>query len=127
MCDPYGDLLSHVLNNGDVADVTVNQRALVDKILARYVVLQLIFAPWFLLCRYSSEFTVYRELLQNSDDAESSEVEIEFCSGDSPAPALHSGYYKINWPFFCLTSINSRILKRPKLCSFTTLSLHYLS
>jgi hypothetical protein len=74
MCDPYGDLLSHVLNNGDVADVTVNQRALVDKILARY----------------SSEFTVYRELLQNSDDAESSEVEIEFCSGDSPAPALHS-------------------------------------
>ena len=40
----------------------VNQRALIDKVLARY----------------SGEFTVFRELLQNSDDASSSEVEIHF-------------------------------------------------
>ena len=33
--------------------ITVNQRALIDKILARY----------------SAEFTVFRELLQNADDA----------------------------------------------------------
>ncbi|KAJ3776520.1 hypothetical protein FB446DRAFT_721234 [Lentinula raphanica] len=42
--------------------VEVNQRALIDKVLARY----------------SGEFTVFRELLQNSDDAQSKEVEIRF-------------------------------------------------
>lgn len=42
--------------------VEVNQRALIDKVLARY----------------SGEFTVFRELLQNSDDAQSSAVEIYF-------------------------------------------------
>ncbi|KAI9511382.1 hypothetical protein F5148DRAFT_1172037 [Russula earlei] len=42
--------------------VEVNQRALIDKVLARY----------------SGEFTVFRELLQNSDDAGSRSVEIRF-------------------------------------------------
>ncbi|CAG8547747.1 9553_t:CDS:10, partial [Scutellospora calospora] len=42
--------------------VEVNQRCLIDKMLARY----------------SSEFTVFRELLQNSDDATASEVKIVF-------------------------------------------------
>ncbi|KAJ3077827.1 hypothetical protein HK102_004940, partial [Quaeritorhiza haematococci] len=42
--------------------VTVNQRHLIDKILARY----------------SAEFTVFRELLQNSNDAGATEVEIVF-------------------------------------------------
>ncbi|GJJ14590.1 hypothetical protein Clacol_008856 [Clathrus columnatus] len=42
--------------------VEVNQRALIDKVLARY----------------SGEFTVFRELLQNSDDAASEAVEIRF-------------------------------------------------
>ncbi|KIP09762.1 hypothetical protein PHLGIDRAFT_102310 [Phlebiopsis gigantea 11061_1 CR5-6] len=42
--------------------VEVNQRALIDKVLARY----------------SGEFTVFRELLQNSDDASSKTVEIHF-------------------------------------------------
>jgi hypothetical protein len=42
--------------------VEVNQRALIDKVLARY----------------SGEFTVFRELLQNSDDAQSKAVEIMF-------------------------------------------------
>lgn len=40
--------------------VTVNQRHLIDKILARY----------------STDFTVFRELLQNSNDAGASKVEI---------------------------------------------------
>ena len=40
----------------------VNQRALIDKVLARY----------------SGEFTVFRELLQNSDDAQATAVEIRF-------------------------------------------------
>ncbi|KAI0267320.1 hypothetical protein BC834DRAFT_981543 [Gloeopeniophorella convolvens] len=42
--------------------VEVNQRALIDKVLARY----------------SGEFTVFRELLQNSDDAGARSVEIHF-------------------------------------------------
>jgi hypothetical protein len=42
--------------------VEVNQRALIDKVLSRY----------------SGEFTVFRELLQNSDDAQSKAVEIRF-------------------------------------------------
>jgi hypothetical protein len=52
--------------------VEVNQRALINKILARY----------------SGEFTVFRELLQNSDDAESKSVEIRFETetvGDGPS------------------------------------------
>lgn len=47
---------------GHDESVEVNQRALIDKVLARY----------------SGEFTVFRELLQNSDDASSSAVEIHF-------------------------------------------------
>ncbi|KAG6379359.1 hypothetical protein JVT61DRAFT_11822 [Boletus reticuloceps] len=42
--------------------VKVNQRALIHKVLARY----------------SGEFTIFRELLQNSDDAQSHAVEIRF-------------------------------------------------
>ncbi|KAF5326190.1 hypothetical protein D9611_000170 [Ephemerocybe angulata] len=48
--------------SGHDETVEVNQRALIDKVLARY----------------SGEFTVFRELLQNSDDARSEEVEIVF-------------------------------------------------
>ncbi|KAG6335719.1 hypothetical protein ID866_3377 [Astraeus odoratus] len=49
-------------NTGHDESVEVNQRALIDKVLARY----------------SGEFTVFRELLQNSDDAGSSAAEIRF-------------------------------------------------
>ncbi|KIM45164.1 hypothetical protein M413DRAFT_428973 [Hebeloma cylindrosporum] len=48
--------------SGHDETVEVNQRALIDKVLARY----------------SGEFTVFRELLQNSDDARSAAVEIRF-------------------------------------------------
>ncbi|KAI6159818.1 hypothetical protein EDD17DRAFT_1761872 [Pisolithus thermaeus] len=44
------------------APVTIDTRALIDKVLARY----------------SGEFTVFRELLQNSDDAECDAAEIRF-------------------------------------------------
>ncbi|KAG8924329.1 hypothetical protein FRC02_010499 [Tulasnella sp. 418] len=47
---------------GKDQEVGVNQRALIDKVLARY----------------SGEYTVFRELLQNSDDAESTTAEIHF-------------------------------------------------
>ncbi|KAG8958917.1 hypothetical protein FRC03_008701 [Tulasnella sp. 419] len=47
---------------GHDQEVQVNQRALIDKVLARY----------------SGEFTVFRELLQNSDDADATNAEIHF-------------------------------------------------
>ncbi|KAK0212970.1 hypothetical protein DFS33DRAFT_1285718 [Desarmillaria ectypa] len=50
--------------SGRDESVEVNQRALIDKVLARY----------------SGEFTVFRELLQNSDDAQATAVEIHFQS-----------------------------------------------
>ncbi|TRM69687.1 hypothetical protein BD626DRAFT_474972 [Schizophyllum amplum] len=53
-------------DQGQDEAVQVNQRALIDKVLARY----------------SGEFTVFRELLQNSDDAQSKAVEIHFETQD---------------------------------------------
>ncbi|KAJ3533672.1 hypothetical protein NMY22_g7241 [Coprinellus aureogranulatus] len=53
--------------SGHDETVEVNQRALIDKVLARY----------------SGEFTVFRELLQNSDDARSEEVDIIFETNQS--------------------------------------------
>ncbi|GAA5934189.1 hypothetical protein JCM3775_006930 [Rhodotorula graminis] len=54
--------LQALLAGGADEQVSVNQRALVEKILARY----------------SGEHTVFRELLQNSDDAGASTVELHF-------------------------------------------------
>ncbi|KWU45472.1 hypothetical protein RHOSPDRAFT_28836 [Rhodotorula sp. JG-1b] len=51
-----------LLADGQDEQVSVNQRALVEKILARY----------------SGEYTVFRELLQNSDDAAATNVELHF-------------------------------------------------
>ncbi|EXX52939.1 hypothetical protein RirG_248640 [Rhizophagus irregularis DAOM 197198w] len=51
-----------VLSSLSEERVEVNQRLLIDKILARY----------------SSEFVIYRELIQNSDDAKSSSIQIIF-------------------------------------------------
>ncbi|OWT41907.1 hypothetical protein C362_00273 [Cryptococcus neoformans Bt1] len=49
-------------SSGQDEDVEVNQRALIDKILARY----------------SGEHTIFRELLQNSDDAGAQHVQVKF-------------------------------------------------
>ncbi|KAI8587693.1 hypothetical protein BDZ88DRAFT_453803 [Geranomyces variabilis] len=56
------DSLKAALNSSVEEKVEVNQRHLIDKILARY----------------SAEFTVYRELLQNSNDAAATGVQILF-------------------------------------------------
>ncbi|CAB4438088.1 unnamed protein product [Rhizophagus irregularis] len=53
---------NQILSNSSEGNVEVNQRNLIDKILARY----------------SCKFVIYRELMQNSDDAESSSVKIIF-------------------------------------------------
>ncbi|KAI8974636.1 hypothetical protein BDB01DRAFT_805850 [Pilobolus umbonatus] len=56
-------------SEGGEEKVEVNQRHLIDKILARY----------------SAEFVLYRELMQNADDASSSAIQIHFQTS-SPDP-----------------------------------------
>ncbi len=58
------DLQEVLILEGVEQRVEVNQRALVDKLLARY----------------KGDFTVFRELIQNADDAKATEIEIEVCS-----------------------------------------------
>ena len=78
--DPFATSLSS-LSAGEVLEeaITVNQRALIDKILARY----------------AAEFTVFRELLQNADDAGANSCQLRFdtradLGGDS-ITAVESG------------------------------------
>ena len=54
--------------------ITVNQRALIDKILARY----------------AAEFTVFRELLQNADDAGATNCELRFETQKQPNDAIQA-------------------------------------
>ncbi|GBB83158.1 hypothetical protein RclHR1_00010040 [Rhizophagus clarus] len=56
------DFRNQILSSSEEKIVEVNQRDLIDKILARY----------------SSKFVIYRELLQNSDDADSKSIQIKF-------------------------------------------------
>ncbi|CAF2065382.1 unnamed protein product [Rotaria magnacalcarata] len=53
---------STIIQHGKESRVTVNQRLLIDKMLARY----------------SSDFVLFRELVQNSDDARATYVELHF-------------------------------------------------
>lgn len=62
MSSPYDAIRAVVQETGSDARVEVNQRALIDKILARY----------------ASAGAVYRELLQNSNDAEATVAELHF-------------------------------------------------
>ncbi|CEP14613.1 hypothetical protein [Parasitella parasitica] len=62
-------LRSNIMDTGGVEEkVEVNQRHLIDKILARY----------------SAEYVLYRELMQNADDASSTSVSIHFQSCSTP-------------------------------------------
>lgn len=66
------------------APVTIDTRALIDKVLARY----------------SGEFSVFRELLQNSDDAGCDAAEIHFETaaflGRSPEATMDSGQHVLS-------------------------------
>lgn len=66
------------------APVTIDTRALINKVLARY----------------SGEFSVFRELLQNSDDAGCDAAEIHFETagflGRSPEPTMDSGQHVLS-------------------------------
>ena len=72
----FNDLKSNLLQNKCVeTSVQVNQRHLIDKILARY----------------SSEFTIFRELLQNSSDSSSSVCSIYFCKSTNSITFKNNG------------------------------------
>lgn len=62
----YDKVRATIAEDGVDTRVEVNQRALIDKILARY----------------ASAGAVYRELLQNSNDAEATKAEIHFTTDD---------------------------------------------
>lgn len=66
---PGGSSTATFWDQGEDVSVEVNQRALIDKILARY----------------SGEFTIFRELLQNADDAGAKTVRIRFHTAEAVA------------------------------------------
>lgn len=63
----YSSVRASVDETGSDSRVEVNQRALIDKILARY----------------ASAGAVYRELLQNSNDADATVAEVHFTTQDN--------------------------------------------
>ncbi|KAF2744478.1 hypothetical protein M011DRAFT_428969 [Sporormia fimetaria CBS 119925] len=68
-------LRNQTLTDGQDGEVTVNTRALIDKVLARY----------------SSEHTTLRELIQNASDAGASTVVIRFETDPSPTTPVPQG------------------------------------
>lgn len=70
--DGYDSIRTSVLATGDDSRVEVNQRSLIDKILARY----------------ATAGAVYRELLQNSNDAEAATAQIHFTTCPVPTGAV---------------------------------------
>ncbi|GAA5977366.1 hypothetical protein JCM5350_002442 [Sporobolomyces pararoseus] len=85
-----------LLKDGQDEAVSVNQRALVEKILARY----------------SGEHTLFRELLQNSDDAGASHVELHFrTTPSSDASASQPAYSADSLPDLRTTKCNSIMVR----------------
>jgi len=74
------DLWLKIINEGVEDRVEVNQRMLIDKMLARY----------------SSDFVVYRELIQNSDDAQSSSFTLEIKCDPTSSTLNYQSINKIN-------------------------------
>ncbi|CAF1463258.1 unnamed protein product [Adineta ricciae] len=75
MSSNYDELWLKTVNEGIEDRVEVNQRMLIDKMLARY----------------SSDFVVYRELIQNSDDAQSTSFTLEItCDPTSATESYES-------------------------------------
>lgn len=74
------DLWSKIVNEGVEDRVEVNQRMLIDKMLSRY----------------SSEFVIYRELIQNSDDAQSRCFTLEITCDPTSSTYNYSSINKSN-------------------------------
>jgi len=71
----FARLRNQTMADGTDSEVTVNTRALIDKVLARY----------------SSEHTTLRELIQNASDAGATTVIIQYQTD----PSLHTPTYVI--------------------------------
>ncbi|GAA5857149.1 hypothetical protein JCM8547_009340 [Rhodosporidiobolus lusitaniae] len=90
-----------LLAEGQDEQVSVNQRALVEKILARY----------------SGEHTVFRELLQNSDDAGASTVELHFRTspsdgvGSSPSISAQPAHSPDALPDLLTTKVSTVLVR----------------
>ncbi|RUS24754.1 histidine kinase-like ATPase, partial [Jimgerdemannia flammicorona] len=67
LIDSLRSLKSLLATSGEEEPVKVNQKSLIDKMLSRY----------------SSDYFVYRELMQNADDASSNTVSIRFITSKS--------------------------------------------
>ncbi|GAA6047852.1 hypothetical protein JCM3770_004674 [Rhodotorula araucariae] len=89
--------LQALLAGGEDEQVSVNQRALVEKILARY----------------SGEHTVFRELLQNSDDAGASTVELHFrtTTGSTASADSQPTYAANDLPNLATTKVASIMVR----------------
>ena len=72
------ELWLKIINEGVEDRVEVNQRMLIDKMLARY----------------SSDFVVYRELIQNSDDAQSTSFTLQITCDISTATQTYESIHK---------------------------------
>jgi len=72
------DLWLQIVNEGVEDRVEVNQRMLIDKMLARY----------------SSDFVVLRELIQNSDDAQSTSFTLQITCDRSSATQTYQSIHK---------------------------------
>jgi HSP90 family molecular chaperone len=68
-----------IKNNGKEESVTTNQLALIKKMLSRY----------------SSDFVVFRELIQNSDDAQAKSVQLQFIC-DPPSDSTDDQHITTN-------------------------------
>lgn len=79
----YDSVRASVDKSGEFEQVSVNQRALIDKILARY----------------ASAGAVYRELLQNSNDANATEAEVHFTTKGEKNIVAQVEYRNNGMPF----------------------------
>eukprot|EP00980_Cylindrotheca_fusiformis_P030605 scaffold25091_cov147-Cylindrotheca_fusiformis.AAC.5 len=79
----YDSVRESVDKSGEFEQVSVNQRALIDKILARY----------------ASAGAVYRELLQNSNDANATEAEVRFTTSGEKKIVTQVEYRNNGNPF----------------------------
>lgn len=74
------DFWLKIVNEGVEGRVEVNQRMLIDKMLARY----------------SSEFVIYRELIQNSDDAQSTSFTLEITCDTNSSTFNYQSIHQTN-------------------------------
>ena len=64
-----------------------------------------------MLARYSSDFSVFRELLQNSDDAQAKNVEIHLHGQNGNEPLVDPSTGEMKSPKEVLVSVAQRVIE----------------